>query len=122
MKLMNEKRKKHKRGEVLEERYYKYGVEVTKEFCQQDFSKIDLKKVFKEEDNMQMLMVYIRIIGMEEVLKRIDGKMIEMTDDGEYKLLETKIGGTKIRFIRMICHTKHGIYMINTYQNKHLKE
>ena len=112
----------HKRGAIVRREWYKWGVRVTKEFCQQDFDKLDLKKVFAEEKNSQMLMVYIRQIGIENVLKRIGGKMLEMTDDGEYILYETNLMGVRVRFIRMICPSSNSTYMIPTHPDKNLDE
>ena len=39
-----------RKGNIIEERYYKFGVKFTKEFLEQDFSKIDPKIVLQEKN------------------------------------------------------------------------
>lgn len=96
-------------GTIQGKGWYLYGVRVTEEFCNQDFDKVDPKVILREK-NIQLRMVYIQMIGLEKVLSRLKGKVLDKSRDGQYELLEFRnIFSVPMKVLKMKCPST-GVY------------
>ena len=86
------------KGNVTSEEYYKYGIKVTKKFCEKDHSKMSNSKIFAEK-NVQKRMMLLQLKGIHNVIKELTpistyklGQNKEIFFD-EYELFDLKIDG-----------------------------
>ena len=100
-------------GKLEYQEWYKYGVKVTKEFCKQDFSKIDPKTILTEK-NTQKRMMYIQLIGLDKIIDKLDGKSLGISEDKQYELLSfDDIFIVPMKVLKMRCPSTNVYYFVS---------
>ena len=99
-------------GKVIRTVWYKYGVEVSEDFCKQDFSKLDPVKVLKTR-NVQRRMLLIQLIGLDNLLRKLKGESLGVSPDKQYELLcFNNIFSTPMKVLKMRCPTVGVYYLV----------
>jgi len=76
-----------KNGKLKFQTWYLYGVEVSESEYKMSPEEVDIRKYILDEPNVERRRAWIKKVGLERIYQKLNPKVLDKTDDGQYDLL-----------------------------------